>query len=188
LTAGRLGWAATALTFALGGAAWFMVQHRPSARDPLGCTAQAYSALGDSLTAVGLLPFPSDRAGLEAARAAQLAAAPPLTATTSGKGQPVYRLGAVLIVMTTAGKPDRYLLSPAHAPELGVSDLGRALQQLAALPLSAQRPLEIGNKAGLPVYDQAFYFDYSHAGQTWRFTPQFEGERCSRIDVELLEK
>ena len=153
-------------------------------RSPLSPLAQAYSELGHGLTQAGLLPFATDDTTLQQTLETQRQHGLKVVPTTTDTGQPVYQVGSVLTVITQDGRVTRYLLTPANWSEQSGTPLGTALHHLAGLSLSSQHPVQLQNTASVPIYEQNFFFEYSQSGHTWRLTPQFEAQRCVRVDVE----
>lgn len=160
-------------------------QRRGSDAAPdLAATAAAYQQLGAALRDCGLLPLPRDAAALAAIRPKVRLANSQWRGSGSSNGTPVWQLGnALTLLCSTEGQAERLLLLLPGGKMLEPPELGAALERLSRLSKQEQRPTQGFTAPGQQLEPQPFYFDLSYPDASWRFQPQFSGERCVRIDV-----
>lgn len=173
------------LLLAAGIVAWRLTATAPEPQPEsnFARASAAYEQLAAAQLELGLTPFPSTPAALDAARARISLPGAAWQAGTASNGGQSWQLGGALTLLCSAdGRLEQTLYSLPAAGQLAPAELGGALATLAALDRTQQRPLSLGAD-NAQLSEAPFYLDYNADGYSWRFTPQFSAGGCTGIAV-----
>jgi hypothetical protein len=158
---------------------WILV---PSERGAVSIQG-SYNALGTALASQNLLPLQDEDTLLLSIANLVLTAGQLREPRSVGPGARELRLGQVLKATVVDGQVRQLELNPQRWRELQSGELREALHALARLPLDKQAGTTQGFSA-LPVQSTKFDFAVPVGGETYVFTPFFEGQHCNQILVQ----
>jgi len=158
---------------------WILV---PGERGAFSVQA-SYDSLATAMVSQNLLPLQDEDTVLMAIANLVVTAGQLREPQATSPGVLKIRLGQVLIATVEDGQVKELELNPQRWRELQSGELREALHTLSRLPLDMQAGTTKG--AGrMPVQKTSFDFSVPVGGETYVFTPLFNGQQCNQILVK----